>query len=122
MKIPPFPNAVPRSRGFHRLPLVLTLAAGLAGIALLVRVQILLSGIGQERTIIRSVGHTIKGSGGVSSNLAQATVTLARDITGQPHHFIGVVEDILVDDLRRQTPEPMVYLPAVSGSLSMSVR
>ncbi len=35
MKIPPFPNAVPRSRGFHRLPLVLILAAGLAGIALL---------------------------------------------------------------------------------------
>ena len=35
MKIPPFPNTVPRSRGFHRLPLVLTLAAGLAGITLL---------------------------------------------------------------------------------------
>ena len=30
--------------------------------------------------------------------------------------IIGVVEDIKVDDLRRQTPEPMVYLPAVSGS------
>jgi predicted permease len=30
--------------------------------------------------------------------------------------IIGVVEDILVDDLRRQAPEPMVYLPAVSGS------
>lgn len=30
--------------------------------------------------------------------------------------IIGVVEDILVDDLRRQSPEPMVYLPAVSGS------
>lgn len=30
--------------------------------------------------------------------------------------IIGVVEDILVDDLRRPTPEPMVYLPAVSGS------
>ena len=29
---------------------------------------------------------------------------------------IGVVEDIKVDDLRRQAPEPMVYLPAVSGS------
>ena len=29
---------------------------------------------------------------------------------------IGVVEDILIDDLRRQSPEPMVYLPAVSGS------
>ncbi len=30
--------------------------------------------------------------------------------------IIGVVEDILIDDLRRTTPEPMVYLPAVSGS------
>jgi predicted permease len=29
---------------------------------------------------------------------------------------IGVVEDILIDDLRRQSPEPMVYLPAVSAS------
>ena len=29
---------------------------------------------------------------------------------------IGVVEDILIDDLRRKSPEPMVYLPAVSGS------
>nr|MDQ3420552.1 ABC transporter permease [Acidobacteriota bacterium] len=29
---------------------------------------------------------------------------------------VGVVEDILIDDLRRTTPEPMVYLPAVSGS------
>jgi ABC-type antimicrobial peptide transport system permease subunit len=27
-----------------------------------------------------------------------------------------VVEDVLVDDLRRESPEPMVYLPAVSGS------
>lgn len=30
--------------------------------------------------------------------------------------IIGVVEDILIDDLRRRSPEPMVYLPAVSGS------
>jgi putative ABC transport system permease protein len=29
---------------------------------------------------------------------------------------IGVVEDVLVDDLRRTTPEPMVYLPGVSTS------
>lgn len=29
---------------------------------------------------------------------------------------VGVVEDVLVDDLRRRTPDPMVYLPAVSGS------
>jgi putative ABC transport system permease protein len=30
--------------------------------------------------------------------------------------IIGIVEDIKIDDLRRQAPEPMVYLPAVSGS------
>jgi predicted permease len=29
---------------------------------------------------------------------------------------IGVVEDVLIDDLRRRAPEPMVYLPAVSSS------
>jgi putative ABC transport system permease protein len=29
---------------------------------------------------------------------------------------IGVVEDVKVDDLRRQSPDPMVYLPAVSNS------
>lgn len=29
---------------------------------------------------------------------------------------IGVVEDVLLDDLRRKSPEPMVYLPAVSPS------
>jgi predicted permease len=29
---------------------------------------------------------------------------------------IGVVEDVLIDDLRRTSPEPMVYLPAVSSS------
>jgi putative ABC transport system permease protein len=41
-----------------------------------------------------------------------------RPAAGGPQWFtvIGVVEDILIDDLRRQTPEPMVYLPAVSGS------
>jgi len=32
------------------------------------------------------------------------------------YSVIGVVEDILVDDLRRKSPEPMVYLPAVSSS------
>jgi putative ABC transport system permease protein len=30
--------------------------------------------------------------------------------------IIGVVEDVLIDDLRRKSPEPMVYLPAVSSS------
>jgi predicted permease len=29
---------------------------------------------------------------------------------------IGIVEDVKVDDIRRQTPEPMVYLPGVSTS------
>jgi putative ABC transport system permease protein len=40
-----------------------------------------------------------------------------RPATGKTWYtVIGVVEDVLVDDLRRKTPEPMVYLPAVSGS------
>jgi ABC-type antimicrobial peptide transport system permease subunit len=29
---------------------------------------------------------------------------------------IGIVEDVLIDDLRRTSPEPTVYLPAVAGS------
>ena len=32
------------------------------------------------------------------------------------YSVIGVVEDVLIDDLRRKAPEPMVYLPAVSAS------
>ena len=32
------------------------------------------------------------------------------------YSVIGVVEDVLIDDLRRKSPEPMVYLPAVSSS------
>ena len=40
-----------------------------------------------------------------------------RPATGQDwFSIIGVVEDVRVDDLRRQSPEPMVYLPAVSPS------
>ena len=35
---------------------------------------------------------------------------------------IGIVEDILIDDLRRKSPEPMVYLPAVSGSPAYVIR
>jgi putative ABC transport system permease protein len=35
---------------------------------------------------------------------------------------IGVVEDVLVDDLRRRSPEPMVYLPAVSASPAYVMR
>jgi predicted permease len=35
---------------------------------------------------------------------------------------IGVVEDVLVDDLRRTSPEPMVYLPAVSSSPAYVMR
>jgi putative ABC transport system permease protein len=38
------------------------------------------------------------------------------------YSVIGVVEDILIDDLRRKTAEPMVYLPAVSGSPAYVVR
>lgn len=32
------------------------------------------------------------------------------------YSVIGVVEDVLLDDLRRKSPEPTVYLPAVSSS------
>jgi len=32
------------------------------------------------------------------------------------YNVIGVVEDVLIDDLRRTSAEPTVYLPAVSGS------
>ena len=41
-----------------------------------------------------------------------------RQATGGQQWFtvIGVVEDVKVDDLRRQTPDPMVYLPGVSTS------
>ena len=35
---------------------------------------------------------------------------------------IGVVEDVLVDDLRRASPEPMVYLPGVSPSPAYVMR
>jgi putative ABC transport system permease protein len=35
---------------------------------------------------------------------------------------IGVVEDVKIDDLRRQTPEPMVYLPGVSTSPAYVMR
>lgn len=35
---------------------------------------------------------------------------------------VGVVEDILLDDFRRETPEPMVYVPRVVGSPAYVVR
>jgi predicted permease len=35
---------------------------------------------------------------------------------------IGVVEDVLVDDLRRRSPEPMVYLPGASTSPAYVIR
>jgi predicted permease len=40
----------------------------------------------------------------------------------QWYSVIGVVEDVLVDDLRRDSPEPMVYLPAVAGSPAYVMR
>ncbi len=42
-----------------------------------------------------------------------------RPASGPPDRWytvIGVVEDVKIDDLRRKTPDPMVYIPAVSGS------
>ena len=38
------------------------------------------------------------------------------------YSVIGVVEDVLLDDLRRTTPEPTVYLPAVAASPAYVVR
>jgi predicted permease len=38
------------------------------------------------------------------------------------YSVIGVVEDVLIDDLRRTSPEPMVYLPAVSASPAYVIR
>lgn len=38
------------------------------------------------------------------------------------YSVIGVVEDVLVDDLRRTSPQPMVYLPAVSSSPAYVIR
>ena len=35
---------------------------------------------------------------------------------------VGVVEDVLLDDLRHESPEPMVYLPGVSLSPAYVVR
>lgn len=40
----------------------------------------------------------------------------------QWYTVIGVVEDVLVDDLRRTSPQPMVYLPAVSASPAYVMR
>ena len=40
----------------------------------------------------------------------------------QWYTVIGIVEDVLVEDLRRRTPDPMVYLPAVSGSPAYVMR
>ena len=40
----------------------------------------------------------------------------------QWYTVIGVVEDVLLDDLRRRNREPMVYLPAVSGSPAYVLR
>jgi putative ABC transport system permease protein len=35
---------------------------------------------------------------------------------------VGVVEDVLLDDFRREAPEPMVYLPRVAGSPAYVVK
>ncbi len=43
-------------------------------------------------------------------------VRSATGAAGNWFTVIGVVEDVLIDDLRRTSPEPTVYLPAVSGS------
>jgi predicted permease len=48
-----------------------------------------------------------------------------RPAAGPPQRWysvIGVVEDVLLDDLRRKSPEPTVYLPGVSPSPAYVVR
>ena len=48
-----------------------------------------------------------------------------RPANGNPQQWfsiIGVVEDVLIDDLRRKSPEPTVYLPAVSSSPAYVMR
>ena len=42
--------------------------------------------------------------------------------TNQWSTIIGVVEDVRVDDLRKESPDPMVYLPAVAGSPAYVMR
>jgi len=38
------------------------------------------------------------------------------------YNVVGVVEDVLLDDFRRESPEPMVYLPGVSLSPAYVLR
>ncbi len=48
-----------------------------------------------------------------------------RPAAGDPktwYTVIGVVEDVLLDDLRRPSPDPMVYLPAVNPSPAYVMR
>ena len=48
-----------------------------------------------------------------------------RPATGNSQQWfsiIGVVEDVLIDDLRRKSPEPTVYLPAVASSPAYVMR
>ena len=48
-----------------------------------------------------------------------------RPAGGNPQQWfniIGVVEDVLIDDLRRKSPEPTVYLPSVSSSPAYVMR
>ena len=51
------------------------------------------------------------GEDPINKQVRQAVAT-----TPSWYTIIGVVEDVKVDDLRRKTPEPMVYLPGVSPS------
>ena len=48
-----------------------------------------------------------------------------RPASGNPQQWytiVGVVEDVLIDDLRRKSPEPTVYIPSVSSSPAYVMR
>lgn len=68
---------------------------------------------GQPNVIVSKAAAVLlfPGEDPINKQVRPATGNSAQWFT-----VIGVVEDVLIDDLRRRTPEPMVYLPAVAGS------
>jgi predicted permease len=72
----------------------------------------------QNLIISRSAAELLyPGENPINQQIRPAAVTGDNWFT-----VVGVVEDVLLDDLRRQSPEPMVYLPGVSLSPAYVVR
>ena len=74
---------------------------------------------GRGRTGTTQCDHQPVGGGDVvpwRGSDRQAGPARGRDANDKWYTVIGVVEDVMVDDLRRKSPEPMVYLPGVSPS------